>query len=101
MKNYLENIDREALRARADQMLGYANEAKGAAGRWIDYGMERAKGFSVLDFGVFKLCLFSFGLWLGACFSKFFKKFRGALFVVFAASWLYLFWRIFFDLDED
>ena len=27
MKNYLENVDREALRARAEQMLHYADEA--------------------------------------------------------------------------
>ena len=30
MKNYLENVDREALRARAEQMLHYADEARGS-----------------------------------------------------------------------
>ena len=40
-------------------------------------------------------------LWLGTCFSKLFKKFRGVLFMLFAASWLYLLWRIVFDEDED
>ena len=30
MKNYLENVDREALRARAEQMLHYADEARAA-----------------------------------------------------------------------
>ena len=27
MKNYLENVDREALRARAEQMLHYADDS--------------------------------------------------------------------------
>ena len=47
------------------------------------------------------LRLLSLGLWLGSCFSKFFKKFRSVLFVAFAASWLYLFWRVFFDCDDE
>ncbi|MGI6181308.1 MAG: hypothetical protein ACOYIE_04450 [Agathobaculum sp.] len=100
MKNYLDSIDREALRARADQMLGYANEAKDCAGRWTNYAVGKAQGFSLFDFAVFETCLLSLGLWLGSCFSKFFKKIRGALFVLFAASWLYLLWRIFFDEEE-
>lgn len=36
MKNYLENVDREALRARAEQMLHYADEARGTASRWTN-----------------------------------------------------------------
>lgn len=101
MKNYLENIDREALRARAEQMLRYADDARNQAGRWTDYAVSRAQGFSVFDFAIFKVCLLSLGLWLGTCFSRFFKKFRGVLFIAFTASWLYLFWRIFFDCDEE
>ena len=85
MKNYLENVDREALRARAEQMLHYADEAR---------------GFSILDFAVFETCLLSLGLWLGTCFSKCFKKLRTLFFVAFAASWLYMLWRIFFDEEE-
>ncbi|MDO5141771.1 MAG: hypothetical protein Q4D31_01990 [Eubacteriales bacterium] len=100
MKNYLENIDREALRARAEQMLDYANDARVQAGHWVDHAATRAQGFSLFDLAIVKLCLLSFGLWLGACFSKFFKKFRGLLFVAFTAGWLYLFWRVFFDHDD-
>lgn len=100
MKNYVPNIDRDAVRARAEQMLAYANDAKDCASRWTDLAMDKAHGFSIFDFAVLKVCLLSLGLWLGACFAKFFKKFRGALFVLFAASWMYLFWRIFFE-DED
>ena len=101
MKNYLENIDREALRARAEQMLRYADDARNQAGRWTDYAVSKAQNFSVFDFAIFKVCLLSLGLWLGTCFSRFFKKFRGGLFVALAASWLYLFWRIFFDCEEE
>lgn len=100
MKNYLDNIDRDAIRARAEQMLDYAEGAKNCACRWTDFAMSKAQGFSVFDFAVLKVCLLSLGLWLGACFSRFFGKFRTALFVAFAASWLYLFWRIFFDGEE-
>lgn len=99
MKNYLDNLDRDELRARAAQMLDYAGNAKDCASRWVDYAMEKAHGFSVLDFGVLKVCLLSLGLWIGASFSKLFQKCRGVLFVLFAASWLYLLWRIVFD-DE-
>lgn len=101
MKNYLDSIDREALRARAEQMLDCANEARNCAARWTDYAMGKAHSFSVFDFAVLKVCMLSLGLWLGSCFAKFFKKFRGALFVLFAASWMYLFWRIFFDCEEE
>ena len=101
MKNYLENIDREALRARAEQMLGYADDARRQAGRWTDYAVTKARGFSLFDFAIFEACLLSLGLWLGSCFSKFFKRFRSVLFVAFAASWLYLFWRVFFDCDDE
>ena len=59
MKNYLENIDREALRARAEQMLGYANDARSQASRWTDYAVTRARGFSLFDFAIFEACLLS------------------------------------------
>lgn len=49
MKNYLENVDREALRARAEQMLHYADEARGTASRWTQ--SCRGQGARLLDFG--------------------------------------------------
>ena len=70
MKNYLENVDREALRARAEQMLHYADEARDTASRWTNHAVEKAHGFSLFDFAIFETCLLSLGLWLGACFSK-------------------------------
>ena len=44
MKNYLENVDREALRARAEQMLHYADEARGTASRWTNHAVDKARG---------------------------------------------------------
>ena len=70
------------------------------ASRWTNHAVEKAHGFSLFDFAIFETCLLSLGLWLGACFSKCFKKIRTVLFVAFAASWLYMLWRVFFD-DED
>ena len=81
MKNYLENVDREALRARAEQMLHYADEARGTASRWTNHAVEKAHGFSLFDFAIFETCLLSLGLWLGTCFSKCFKKLRTLFFV--------------------
>lgn len=36
---------------------------------------EKIRGFSLIEFFIYETCLLSFGLWLGTCFSKFFKKF--------------------------
>ncbi len=101
MKNYLDNIDREALRARAEQMLDYAGEARDCASRWTGHAVEKARDFSVFDFAVLSTCLLSLGMWLGSCFSRCFKKIRGALFIAFAASWVYLFWRVFCDGEAE
>ena len=94
MKNYLENIDRDALRARAEQMLGYANDARSQASRWTDYAVSKAREFSLFDFAVFEACLLTLGLWLGTCFSKLFKKSPRCVCSCCCSSWLYLLWRI-------
>ena len=98
MKNYLDSIDRDALRSRAEQMLHTAGDACDQAGRFMNTTTEKIRGFSLIEFFIYETCLLSFGLWLGTCFSKFFKKFRA---IIFAATWLYLLWRVFFDEDED
>ncbi len=101
MKNCFTAIDREILRARAEQMLDYANNAKAIADHWSSLAVDKAHTFSLLDFSIAAVCLTSFGAWLGASFSKVFQKLRGVLFVAFAASWIYLFWRIVLDSDEE
>ena len=101
MKNYLENVDREALRARAEQMLHYRRRgaaAPRAAGPIMPWTRRAASRFWISL--MFETCLLSLGLWLGTCFSKCFKKLRTLFFVAFAASWLYMLWRIFFDEEE-
>lgn len=90
---YVKSIDR-------DDLAEYASCAKKRAGALIDYSAERARGFSILDFAVLKLCLVTFGVWLGSQFSKLFGKFRHVIFATFILSWVYLIWRIFLR-DED
>ena len=97
MKIYLDSIDRAALRSRAEQMLHTAGDACDQAGRFMNTTTEKIRGFSLIEFFIYETCLLSFGLWLGTCFSKFFKKFRAIIFEAFAATWLYLLWRVFFD----
>ncbi len=88
MKNYLDSIDRAALRSRAEQMLHTAGDACDQAGRFMNTTTEKIRGFSLIEFFIYETCLLSFGLWLGTCFSKFFKKFRAIIFAAFAATWL-------------
>lgn len=97
MKQYLSYLERENLKQKADQMLGYANNAKAYAQRIGSYTVERTRKFSLMELTLFKVCLVSLGLWVGATFSNVFKKLRGFLLVAFAASWVYLFWRVFVD----
>ncbi len=100
MKNYFEDIDREAIRAHADRLMDYAGGAKDNVVKWTGFAVEKAHGFSLLDYTVFWVCLTSFGAWVGTCLAKYTKKLQGVLFAMFAASWLYLFWRVFFTDDE-
>ncbi len=101
MKNYLENIDRELLRERVEQLLNYAGDAKDCAARWTDHAIDKAHGFSLFDYTVLWVCLTSFGMWIGSCFAKCVKKLHGLIFAMFAVSWAYLFWRVFmYDSDD-
>lgn len=107
MKDYLEKlraIDREALQAKAAVLVQnagmYADEAKDVIGEMTDYSMEKVHGFSVLDVAIFKVCLMSFGLWLGVQFANFFKKWKPVILVGFILSYAYLIWRMFFAQDS-
>ena len=53
-----------------------------AVQRVIDWGMERYRGFSVRDVGIFKTCLLSIGALLGVYFGKPLKKLAPVLWVV-------------------
>ena len=65
MKNYLDSIDRDALRSRAEQMLHTAGNACDQAGRFMNTTTEKIRGFSLIEFFIYETCLLSFGLWLG------------------------------------
>lgn len=101
MKNYLDSIDRVPRAAVPSRCCTTAGDACDQAGRFMNTTTEKIRGFSLIEFFIYETCLLSFGLWLGTCFSKFFKKFRAIIFAAFAATWLYLLWRVFFDEDED
>ena len=50
MKNYLDSIDRDALRSRAEQMLHTAGNACDQAGRFMNTTTEKIRGFSLIEF---------------------------------------------------
>ena len=52
MKNYLDSIDRAALRSRAEQMLHTAGDACDQAGRFMNTTTEKIRGFSLIEFFV-------------------------------------------------
>lgn len=61
----------------------------------IRFSFMRIREFSNSDFALVKLCLLSFGLWIGTKFSDFLKKFRIIIFITFITSAIYILWRIF------
>lgn len=104
MKQYLSQalrVDPETLREYTQTAKTYAGAATTRAGDFIQYLVERARGFSVFDFAMLKLCLLSLGLWLGAQFANLFKRVRVFVFLGFVASYIYLIWRIFLRNDQQ
>ncbi len=77
----------------------YAQDSSDAFTSLIKFMLARAKDFSVLDFALFKLCLVSFGLYIGSKFAEFFKKFRIVILISFIISYAYMLWRIFIRED--
>lgn len=77
----------------------YAQDTSDAFTSLIKFMLARAKDFSVLDFALFKLCLVSFGLYIGSKFAEFFKKFRIVILISFIISYAYMLWRIFIHED--
>ncbi|MDP4109387.1 MAG: hypothetical protein Q8878_05085 [Bacillota bacterium] len=64
--------------------------------RFVDFLMDKVSELSILDFALMKMALISFGVIIGAFFSKFFRKFQ-AIFWFFAIfSYIYLIYKIFF-----
>ena len=63
MKNYLDSIDRDALRSRAEQMLHTAGNACDQAGRFMNTTTEKIRGFSLIEFFIYETCLLSVCGW--------------------------------------
>ena len=62
----------------------------------VDKAMNAAKKYTVLDFGLFKLCLFSLGIIIGAYFYAFFSLYVPIVWGIFIASWIWLIYKTFF-----
>ena len=77
----------------------YAQDTSDAFTSLIKFMLARAKDFSLLDFALFKLCLVSFGLYIGSKFAEFFKKFRIVILISFIISYAYMLWSIFIRED--
>lgn len=100
MKNYLENVDREAAPrpCRADAPLRRRGarhrepldqSCRGQGARLLDFGFRCVRDLPALARSVARHLLF-----------QVLQKLRTLFFVAFAASWLYMLWRIFFDEEE-
>ena len=61
---------------------------------------KRAKYFSLLDWGLFKLSLVSAGLLGGICFFKFFKRLFPIVFLTALISCGYTLWRLLVVTDD-
>lgn len=67
----------------------------------IDFMISRVTAFSIFDWGIFKICLISFGVLLGTLYNKLFKKLAPLVAVVFIATWVYMLWRVLFCECDD
>ena len=65
----------------------------------IDFIMERLKTFTVGDYAVFKVCIFSLGALVGAVYSKTIKKCAPVIAVISILSYGYLIYKMFFKED--
>ncbi|MEM1484532.1 hypothetical protein V6615_06580 [Oscillospiraceae bacterium PP1C4] len=68
--------------------------------KFVNWGMEQWKLFTVCDVALFKVCLFSFGALIGVYCTKPLKKLAPLLWFVAAGSFIYLVWRMMF-CNED
>ena len=61
---------------------------------------DKFREFSIAEYGIFKICLLSFGLLVGAFHARKVKRHGFLLFLAFVASLVYLLIRL-FDDDEE
>lgn len=61
----------------------------------IDKGMKGVKRFTVMDFGIFKVCIFVLGILTGVYFFDYFKNKKGILWTTFGVSYAHTMCRTF------
>lgn len=67
---------------------------------YASQAVHTAQHLNLLEFGILKVGVLSFGLLLGAQFNQFFKKHRLLLVIAFITCWFYLIWRTFMQKDK-
>lgn len=55
--------------------------------------MRATKKYTVLDFGILKVTLVSFGILLGTYFSEFFLRHTGTLWIVFLVTYIFIWYK--------
>jgi small multidrug resistance family-3 protein len=63
---------------------------------FVNKALDAAKKYTALDFGLFKLCLFSFGIIFGVYFHSFFSVSMPIAWGIFVATWAWLVYKTFF-----
>ena len=63
---------------------------------FVNKALDAARKYTALDFGLFKLCLFSFGIIFGVYFYSFFSVSMPIVWGIFAATWAWLVYKTFF-----
>jgi hypothetical protein len=61
----------------------------------INSALNAAKKYTVWDYGCLKITLISFGILLGAYFSKFFLSYILLFWIIFIASFVWIIYRTF------
>lgn len=82
------------------ELMDHAAQIKGYAACGARYLMAKVKTLELWEFGLFQLCLMSFGAWLAAAFAGTMKKFKHLFLITFLASFVYFIWRIFLYTEE-
>lgn len=60
---------------------------------FIESAMRATKKYTVLDFGILKVTLVSFGILLGTYFSEFFLRHTGTLWIVFLVTYIFIWYK--------
>lgn len=82
------------------EFMDHAVQMKEYADCGARYLTAKVKTLEPWEFGLFELCLVSFGAWLATAFAGAMKKFKHLFLITFLASFVYVIWRIFLYTEE-